>query len=125
MLTAKYLSLRRLTEEGRNLPCSRVLAACKIAGPVLYVEGLKWTVNNGKSINFWKDFWLPCGAIRKLIAGPLTWVEEQLIVQQCVDPRLEWNAHRISFKLPNQVTSLIKATPFSLNQNSEDSLTWA
>ena len=124
MLTAKYLSTRRLTEEGRKLPCSRIWAACKVEGPV-YIEGLKWTVNNGKSINFWKEFWLPCGPIRKLIEGPLTWVKDQMTVHQYVDPRCKGNEFNFSFELPEQVVGLIKATPFSLNQNSDNSLTWA
>ena len=50
MLTAKYLSTRRLTEEGRKLPCSRIWAACKVSSPV-YVRGLKWSIN-GRSISF-------------------------------------------------------------------------
>ena len=75
MLTAKYLSLRCLTEEGRSLPCSIIWTACKVRGPV-YVKGLKWIVNNGESINFWKDFWPPCGPIRKLVKGPLTRAKE-------------------------------------------------
>ena len=29
MLAKKYLTTRRLTEEGTNLPCSRIWAACK------------------------------------------------------------------------------------------------
>lgn len=79
MRTAKYLSTRRLTEEGRKLSCSRIWDACKLGGP-MYVDGFRWTVNNGRSINFWKEFYLPCGPIRKLIEGPLTRVEEQVTV---------------------------------------------
>ena len=91
----------------------------------MYIEGLKWTVNNGRSINFWKDFWLPCGPIRKLIEGPLTRVKDQMTVHQCADPICKGNEFNFSFELPEQVVSLIKATPFSLNQNSDNSLTWA
>ena len=82
----------------------------------MYVEGLKWIVNNGESINFWKDFWLPCGPIRKLIEGPLTRADEQLSVQQCVDPNLEGMTCHISFELPKNVTSLIKPYRFQLIQ---------
>ncbi|KAL0012862.1 hypothetical protein SO802_007970 [Lithocarpus litseifolius] len=124
MLIAKYMSTRRLTEGGRTLPCSRIWAACKVGGPV-YVKGLKWTVSNGRSINFWKDFWLPCGPIRNLIEGPLTGDEEQLTVQQGVDFRFSGDVRRISFELPDQVLSLIKAVPFALNQDAEDTLIWA
>lgn len=115
MLTTKYLSLNRLTEEGRSLPYSKIWNAFKVGG-LVYVKGLKWTVNNGENINFWRDFWLPCGPIR---------VEEELSVPQCVDPNLDGMTHRISFKLPEKITSLIKATPFSIDPNSKDTLTWA
>lgn len=115
MLTTKYLSLNCLTEEGRSLPYSKIWNAFKVGGPV-YVKGLKWTVNNGENINFWRDFWLPCGPIR---------AEEELSVPQCVDPNLDGMTHRISFKLPEKITSLIKATPFSIDPNSKDTLTWA
>ena len=57
MLSAKYLTPNRLTEEGKNLPCSSISTACKKGGPI-YVKGLKWAVRNGGQINFWMDFWL-------------------------------------------------------------------
>ncbi|KAK9994007.1 hypothetical protein SO802_023710 [Lithocarpus litseifolius] len=87
--------------------------------------GLKWTVNNGRSINFWKDFWLPCGPLCNFIEGPLTCDEEHLTVQQGANPRFSGDACNVSFELPDQVLSLIKAVPFTLNQDAEDTLTWA
>ena len=68
---------------------------------------------------------MPCGPIQKLIEGPLTRVDEQLSVQLCVDPNLEGMTHHISFELPENVTSIIKATPFSIDPNSVDTLSWA
>ena len=55
MLATKYLSPRRITKEGRKLPCSSIWTACKKGDPV-YVKGLKWSVKNGESIKVWKDF---------------------------------------------------------------------
>nr|POE55248.1 putative ribonuclease h protein [Quercus suber] len=46
MIVAKYLSLRRLTREGK-----RIWAAYKKGG-LMYVRGPKWTVKNGESISF-------------------------------------------------------------------------
>ena len=51
MLSAKYLTPNRLTEEGKNLSCSSIWTACKKGGPI-YVKGLKWAVRNGGQINF-------------------------------------------------------------------------
>ena len=62
MLAKKYLTTRRLTEEGTNLPCSRIWAACKKCGPI-YVKGLKWSVKNGQLINLWNAFWLSNGTL--------------------------------------------------------------
>ena len=124
MLTAKYLSTRRLTEGGRNLPCSRIWAACKAGGPI-YVKGLKWTINNGSSINFWKDFWLPCGPLWSFFVGPLHWDEDQLTVQEGVALSCNGGECNFSFVLPKQILYLVKATPFALNQDTEDSLAWA
>ena len=52
LLTKKYLTPSRLSEEGRNRPCSKIWAACKMGGPV-YVRGLKWIMANGESVKFW------------------------------------------------------------------------
>ena len=35
MLAKKYLTTRRLTEEGTNLPCLRIWSACKKCGPIM------------------------------------------------------------------------------------------
>ena len=58
MLATKYLSPRRIAEEGTQLPCSSIWVACKKGGPI-YVKDLKWSVKNGESIKVWQDFWLP------------------------------------------------------------------
>ena len=124
MLTTKYLSIRRLTEEGRKLPCSRIWAACKVRG-LVYVKGLKWTVNNGSSINFWKDFCLPYRPLQSIIEGPLHRDEDQLTVQQGVAQSFNGGEYNFSFEFPEQVLNLVKATPFELNQEAKDSLAWA
>ena len=46
-------------------------------------------------------------------------------MQQGVNPGFNGDVCNVSFELPDQVLSLIKAIPFALNQDSEDSLTWA
>ena len=55
MLVAKYLCPNRVIEEGRNLPRSRIWAACKKGGPI-YVKGLRWIVRSGECVNMWKDY---------------------------------------------------------------------
>ena len=123
MLAAKYLTPQRL-EQGRSAPCSSVLVACKKGDPI-YVKGLKWAVRNGESINVWLDFWLPISRLRNLIEGPLNRDEDQVIVNQCFDNECVWRSQSISFEIPDQILNVIKATPLSVNQNTEDTLHWA
>ena len=79
MLSKKYLTPNRLTEEGRNKPCSKIWVACKVGGP-MHVTSLKWIIGNGKDVNLWQDVWLPTGPLKSLIQGPLARDEEVLTV---------------------------------------------
>ena len=81
MLSAKYLTPNRMTEEGKKLTCSSIWTACKKRGPI-YVKGLKWAVRSGETINFWMDFWLHEGTLHRLIQGPLKRGEENITVRQ-------------------------------------------
>ena len=124
MLAKKYLTTRRLTEEGRNLPCSRICVACKKGGPI-YVKGLRWLVKNGQLVNLWNDFWLPNGTLRSLIEGPLSRAEDQMMLHQCFDTSTGWNLQNCLFVLPDQIVQGMNATLFSCDPNAEDSLLWA
>ena len=46
-------------------------------------------------------------------------------MQQGVNPGFNGDVCNVSFQLSDQIMSLIKAIPFALNQDSENSLTWA
>ena len=76
ILIKKYLSSSFF---GRKKNGSIIWVACKKGGPI-FMQGLKWTIYNGRSINFWKDFCLPLGPIRNLVEGPLSLQEEALSV---------------------------------------------
>jgi len=123
MLSTKYLTPNRITEEGKKLPCSSIWTACKKGGPI-YVKGLKWAVRSGETINFWMDFWLHEGTLHSLIQGPLKRGEENITVRQYLDNETGGRAYNISFKLPDQLLNVIKATPLSIDQNVEDVLHW-
>lgn len=124
LLAKKYLSPRRLSEEGRKLPCSRIWVACKKGGPI-YVKGLKWSVRNGELVNLWYDFWLPNGTLQSLIKGPLSRNEDQTMLHQCYDPNTGWNLQNLSFVLPDWIFNSLKATPFSCDTSAKDTLIWA
>ena len=89
------------------------------------LKGFKWTVNNGSSISFWKDFWLPCGPFQSLFVSPLHRVDDQLTVQEGVALCCNGGEGILSFVLSDQILNLVRAIPFALNQETEDSLAWA
>lgn len=124
MLAAKYLTSKRMTEDGRKLPCSSMWSACKKGGPI-YVKGLKWSVRSGESIKFWMDYWLSEGSLRSLIQGPLNRDEKKLTVRQYLVHEGDRRNYIISFKLPDRLFKAIQATPLSIDQNAEDLLHWA
>ena len=90
----------------------------------MYVRGLKWIIGNGESMNLWQDFWLPKG-LQSHIHGLLARNEECLTVKQCHSGSLGWSLHNLSFELPSELIEDIKATPFSNDPNTQDSLAWA
>ena len=90
----------------------------------MYVKGLKWIIGNGESMNLWQDFWLPKG-LQSHIHGLLARNEECLTVKQCHSGSLGWSLHNLSFELPSELIEDIKATPFSNDPNTQDSLAWA
>ena len=89
MLAKKCLTPKRLSKEGKNLPCSRIWFACK-KGPI-YVKVLKWSVKNGLQVNPWLDFWLLNATLRSLIEGPLARDEDKVTLHQCFDICTGWN----------------------------------
>ena len=84
------------------------------------MKGLKWTIFNGRSVNFWNDFWLPLGPIRSLIEGPLSCQEAALIVWDVK----ELGVANLSLQLPNFIIQAISATPFANNAELQDSSVW-
>lgn len=77
---------------------------------------------NGLQVNQWLDFWLPNRTLRSLIEGSLARDKDKVMLHQWFDIGMGWNLQNNSFVLPNQVLESVKATPFSCDTNSEDSL---
>ena len=116
-LIKKYLSGSSV---GRKKNCLSIWAACRKGGPV-FLQGLKWTIYNGRSMNFWSDFWLPLGPIRRLIEGPLSFQEDALTVWDVK----ELGVANLSLQLPNFIIQAISTTPFANNVELQDSSIWA
>ena len=124
MLAQKYLSPSRITLSGRNLPCSRICTACKLGGGI-FTQGIKWTIQNGNSVLFCLDRWLPSGSLRTLISGPLTLDDLSLTVADVHPFGGHWLIDKLSFVLPDHIILDLLATSFSSNPLSNDLVVWA
>uniref|UniRef100_A0A2N9F3E9 Protein kinase domain-containing protein n=1 Tax=Fagus sylvatica TaxID=28930 RepID=A0A2N9F3E9_FAGSY len=124
MLVQKYLSPSRITLSGRNLPCSRIWTACKLGGGI-FTQGIKWTIQNGNSVLFCLDRWLPSGSLRTLISGPLTLDDLSLTVADVHPFGGHWLIDKLSFVLPDHIILDLLATSFSSNPLSNDLVVWA
>ena len=105
---------------GRKKNCSCIWAACRKGGTI-FLQGLKWTIYNGRSVNFWSDFWLSLGLIRSLIEGPLASQEDALTVWDVK----ELGVANLSLQLLEFIIQAISATPFANNAELHDSPVWA
>nr|POE76510.1 putative ribonuclease h protein [Quercus suber] len=119
MLTNKYLTSTHLRGETRNQLASCIWRACK-AGGIVFNKRLKWSIANGDKACLWNDFWLPLGPLRNQIEGPLTEVENRLLVKSFLA-----NMDSISFNLPHKIVQEIRGIPVAADPNQEDILIWA
>nr|POE48311.1 putative ribonuclease h protein [Quercus suber] len=119
MLTNKYLTLTHLRGETRNQLASCIWRACK-AGGIVFNKGLKWSIANGDKACLWNNFWLPSGPLRNQIEGPLTEMENRLLVKSFLA-----NMDSISFNLPHRIVQEIRGIPVAADPNQENILIWA
>ena len=125
MLAKKYLTPTRINSLEVYRPCSQVWIACKEGGGGgIFNQGLKWNVKNGRLVLFWRDFWLPSGALRHQMVGPLTFNDEKLTVKDVLNSRGDLE-RCISFTILENVLLQIKATPMASDPSMQDTLVWA
>ena len=123
MLAKKYLTPTRINSPEVYRPCSQVWTACKEGGKI-FSQGLKWNVKNWRSILFWRDFWLPSGALRHQMVGPLIVNDEKLTVRDVLNSRRDLESC-ISFTILENILLQIKATLMASDPSMQDTLVWA
>ena len=99
-------------------------AACKLEGGI-FNQGIQWNIQNGKSAQFWWDFWLSSETCGSLISSTLTKAEFSLLVADVHPFWEEWHFEKLSFVLLDFIINEIYAIPLSLNPNFEDKIIWA
>ncbi len=77
-------------------------------------------------MNVWRDFWLSSGPLRDIIKGPLTLLEDIMLVSELYNDNC-WNFELLSVELPLTIQYEILGTPPPLYANlmAEDIIIWA
>ena len=123
VLRSKYCNRQRL--DARNpakLPYSRLWSAMK-KGEDIFRKGTRWIVGRNSELSFWFDNWCSDGPLKSLVQGPLSLEEERLKVKEVVTVN-GWNWSKISFSMPDRVSTKLKATLVSLAARGQDRLAW-
>lgn len=90
----------------------------------LFQAGFSWRLGDGITINLWNDNWLPNNnCLRKSIQGPLTYLEEQLIVSLIISNH-SWFLDRISLSLPYEIIDKINRTYILFSTHKPDHSFW-
>ena len=123
VLNHNYRVDKRLTSAHLKLrTCSNTWSAIR-KGEAVFKWGSKWVVGRDSQLYLWYDKWLDKGPLRSLISSPLNRGEENICLKEIANFS-GWNWQNISFSLPAQLLSAVKATPISFSALYEDHLTW-
>ena len=93
-------------------------------GHEVFAKGIRWVVNNGLSVSFWKDKWVGEKSIREIIQGPLTLEEENFMVGHVIEGATHWDLTKLSLVLPSSIVKCIRATHLCTLNSMGDQLAW-
>jgi hypothetical protein len=93
-------------------------------GHEVFEKGIRWVVNNGLSVSFWKDKWVGEKPIREIIQGPLTLEEENFMVGHVIEGATHWDLTKLSLVLPSSIVECIRATHLCTLNSMGDQLAW-
>ncbi|GLT63420.1 hypothetical protein SLA2020_359870 [Shorea laevis] len=87
-----------------------------------FSQGISWCVNNGKSVNFFHDDWLPTGPLSHILHGPLTLQEANSTV---ADVSFFLSSFRqLPWNLPPEFERTILTQLELADPSHNDSITW-
>ena len=93
-------------------------------GHAVFAKGIRWVVNNGLSVSFWKDKWVGEKPIREIIQGPLTLEEENFMVGHVIEGATHWDLIKLPLVLPSSIVECIRATHLCTLNFMGDQLVW-
>ena len=84
-------------------------------------DGLIWRVGNGKTINIWKDPWIPRGDTRRVITPKGASILQK--VEELINPVIEdWDEQLVRDTFYEEDANIILSLPISVE--TEDFLAW-
>jgi len=120
VLRAKYFPTGNLLEARPRGGMSYTWRSI-LKGLQLLKDGLIWRVGNGKTINIWKDPWIPRGDTRRVITPKGASILQK--VEELINPVTEdWDEQLVRDTFYEEDANIILSLPISVE--TEDFLSW-
>ncbi|CAN1157728.1 Putative ribonuclease H protein At1g65750 [Linum perenne] len=88
------------------------------------LQGLRWSVNNGRATKFWTDKWLDSGITLKDFSNMNQEVDLALSVSHFVLPNGDWDSNRLAACLQNVALMQVMGMTPPDDQLGDDAIVW-
>ncbi|XP_031120628.1 uncharacterized protein LOC116023758 [Ipomoea triloba] len=95
-----------------------------LKGRDILTKGLKWRVSDGKSINFWGDWWVGDRPLAEAVPNGGVTIPAHTLVDRFITPGNTWNIQALNDVLPPVIVDEIRAIALPTSHNQVDQLTW-
>ncbi|CAN1188455.1 Putative ribonuclease H protein At1g65750 [Linum perenne] len=90
----------------------------------LVINGMQWSIRDGKSTRFWTDRWVDSGIILADHALDIRRVDNSLLMSQACSDQGEWNLDFLCAVLPYDIVMQVIRMSAPKNRLGNDSLVW-
>ncbi|CAN1187241.1 Putative ribonuclease H protein At1g65750 [Linum perenne] len=88
------------------------------------LQGIQWSIKNGRKTRFWLDRWLDSGIILRDFALNSQGVDLSHVLADFILPNGTWNLEALSGCLPNEVVVQVMGMTHPCDRLGEDSIAW-